>query len=80
MNDHDTRVKCGRLGGRPRQVDLSGFKVGQSITLPWLVDFHGDRRRDQQALHKRVYREERRLGQEFSRVGRVAGLVVTRIR
>jgi hypothetical protein len=76
---HELRVICGKLGGRPRRLDLSGFRIGQSITLPWRVDFRGDRLPDQQALHQQVYREGRRMGQKFQRVGRPMGLLVTRI-
>jgi hypothetical protein len=72
------RVECGKLGGRPRRYDLSGFRVGQSITLPWRVEFDGSRAKSQEALHEAVRREARRLGQEFSRVGRPLGLLVTR--
>ena len=76
---HEMRVVCGKLGGRPKRLDLSGFRIGQSITLPWRVDFRGDRLPDQNALHQTVYREGRRLGQKFQRVGRPMGLLVTRI-
>lgn len=78
MSLHETRVACGKLGGRPRRYDLSGFRVGQSVTLPWRVGFKGDRLRWQDALHQAVRREEKRLGQKFSRLGRPAGLLVTR--
>lgn len=73
------RVAFGRLGGRPRVYDLSGFEVGQSVTLPWRTDAKGARLVDQQALHEAVRREGRRLHQKFSRVGRPLGLIVTRI-
>jgi hypothetical protein len=76
---HAQRVACGRLGGRPRRYDLSGFEIGQAMTLPWLVDFHGRRLRGQEALHQAVRREAVRLGQKFSRVPCAAGLVVKRI-
>ena len=80
MNEdiHATRVACGKLGGRPRRYDLSGFRLGQSVLLPWRVDFKGARLPKQDALHEAVRREGRRLGQKFSRVGRPAGLLVTR--
>ncbi len=78
MKKDAQRVACGKLGGRPRRYDLSGFRVGQSITLPWRVDFNGTRALKQEALHQAVRREERRLGQQFSRVGRPLGLLVTR--
>jgi hypothetical protein len=73
------RGVCGRLGGLPRRYDLSGFEIGQAMTLPWLVDFHGRRLRGQEALHQAVRREAVRLGQKFSRVPCAAGLVVKRI-
>lgn len=76
---HDIRVACGKLGGRPRRYDLSGFRVGQSITLPWRVGFNGERLPAQDALHEGVRREEKRLAQKFERVGRPAGLLVTRV-
>ena len=78
-NKNETRVACGKLGGRPRRYDLSGFRVGQSITLPWRVDFRGERLPAQHALHQAVRREELRLSQKFKRVGRPAGLLVTRV-
>ncbi len=79
MNEKsDTRIACGKLGGRPRRYDLSGFTVGQSVTLPWRVGFNGERLRAQDALHQAVRREEKRLGQKFKRVGRPSGLIVTR--
>lgn len=77
-DQHAQRVACGKLGGRPRRYDLSGFRVGQSITLPWRVDFAGARLPRQDALHEAVRREARRLGQTFSRSGRPSGLLVTR--
>jgi hypothetical protein len=73
------RVRCGKLGGRPRRYDLSGFRLGQSITLAWRVDFNGARLPGQEALHQAVRREEQRLGQKFARVGKPLGLLVTRI-
>lgn len=76
---HAERVACGKLGGRPRRYDLSGFRLGQSIMLPWLVDFNGTRRVRQDALHQAVRREGQRLGQKFSRIGRPIGLLVTRV-
>lgn len=76
---HADRVRCGKLGGRPRRYDLSGFRLGQSITLAWRVDFCGARILEQEALHQAVRREEKRLAQKFSRVGRPLGLLVTRI-
>ena len=73
------RVRCGRLGGRPRRYDLSGFELGQTMTLEWRLDFRGQRCVSQEALHQAVRREERRLGQRFSRDPRPRGLVVTRV-
>lgn len=79
MDQHELRVHCGRLGGRPRRYDFSGFKLGQAITLPWRKDFAGNSLRKQEALHQAVRRESARLKQTFSRTGTPAGLVVTRI-
>lgn len=76
---HEERVRCGKLGGRPRRYDLSGFRLGQSITLAWRVDFGGARLPEQNALHQAVRREEKRLDQKFSRIARPTGLLVTRI-
>lgn len=73
------RVRCGKLGGRPRRYDLSGFVMGQTLTILWRVDFRGDRLRDQEAIHEAVRREEKRLGQKFARVAAPTGLIVTRI-
>ncbi len=75
----EERVRCGKLGGRPKRYDLSGFEIGQSVILPWRVDFHGAPVTDQEALHQGVRREGRRLGQKFSRLSKPSGLVVTRI-
>lgn len=72
------RRRCGKLGGRPRRYDLGGLAIGASLTLPWRVDFAGKLKLDQEALHQAVRREGKRLGQQFERVGRPAGLVVTR--
>lgn len=67
------------MGGRPRRYDLSGFRVGQSMTIPWRVDERGDRLDDQEAIHQAVRREGRRMGQEFARSSTPLGLVVTRV-
>ncbi len=79
MKSDPERVRTGRLGGRPRLYDLSGFAVGQAVTLEWRVDAKGERCPNQDALHEGVRRESRRLNQKFSRVGRPLGLIVTRI-
>lgn len=76
---HAQRVACGKLGGRPRRYDLSGLGLGKSITLPWRVGFKGERLLSQAAIHQAVRRESKRLGQEFVRIGRAVGLVVTRV-
>lgn len=78
-SSHAERVRCGKLGGRPRRYDLSGLAVGKSVTLPWRVGFGGDRLAGQGAIHQAVRREARRLGQKFARIGRARGLTVTRI-
>lgn len=74
-----TRVKAGKLGGRPRLYDLSGLELGKSVTLEWRTDPRGERCPNQDALHEAVRRESRRLRQKFARVGRPLGLVVTRV-
>ena len=73
------RVRCGKAGGRPRRYDLSGFAVGQSMQLPWRVDFRGRRLPDQGALHAGIRREELRLGFKFARAPRPTGMIVTRV-
>lgn len=76
--EHSIRVACGKLGGRPRRYDLSGFRIGQSVLLAWRVGFNGNRLPKQNALHEAVRREGKRLGQKFSRNSRASGLLVTR--
>ena len=73
------RRECGKQGGRPRRYDLAGFRIGQSVTIPWRVGFNGERLENQKALHLAVQREGRRLGHKFSKIGRAMGLLVTRI-
>ena len=75
----ETRSVCGKMGGRPRRYDLTGFRIGQSVIIPWRVDFNGARLKNQDALHVAVRREGARLGQKFSRVGRPIGMLVTRV-
>lgn len=76
---HAARVAAGKLGGRPRQYDLSGFTLGQSITFPWRADFTGNRRARQTAIGQGVRREEKRLGQKFSCASSPTGVIVTRV-